>query len=141
MYTKKQTTVETATYGSEFVAACTCTEQIIKLWTLVRYLGVPLCDQSYMFGDNQAVVNSSTLPEAKLDKQHTLLSYHRVHEAIAPKMIVFIHIDGCINPTDILSKHWGNFQVWGSLQPLLFWLGDTIGTFIEKHGVVFEEEE
>jgi hypothetical protein len=66
-----------------------------------------------MFGDNQAVVNSLTLPEAKLHKQHTLLSYHRVCEAIAAKMIVFIHIDGRINPVDILSKHWGNRQVWG----------------------------
>jgi hypothetical protein len=94
-----------------------------------------------MFGDNQAVVNSLTLPEAKLHKRHTLLSYHRIHEAIATKVIVFIHIDGCINPADILSKHWGNRQVWESLQPLLFWSGDTIDTVIEKHGVVFEEEE
>ena len=32
-YSKKQTTVETATYGSEFVAACTCVEQMIDLQT------------------------------------------------------------------------------------------------------------
>ena len=30
-YTKKQATVETATYGSEFVAARTCVEQIMDL--------------------------------------------------------------------------------------------------------------
>ena len=30
-YSKKQATVETATYGSEFVAACTCVEQIVDL--------------------------------------------------------------------------------------------------------------
>ena len=35
-YTKKQTTVETATYGSEFNAACTCVEQVIDLWTTLR---------------------------------------------------------------------------------------------------------
>jgi hypothetical protein len=135
-----QTTVETATHGSEF-AACMCVEQIIKIQTFLQYLGVPLCDQSYMFGDNQAVVNSLTLPEAKLQKQHTLLLNHRVCEAIAAKMTVFIHIDGHINPADILSKHWGSHQVWGSLQLLLFWSGDTIDMAIEKHGVVFEEEE
>jgi hypothetical protein len=140
-YTKKQATVETATYGSEFVAARTCTEQIIELRTLLRYLGVPLRDQSYMFGDNQAVVNSSTLPEAKLHKRHTLLSYHRVREAIAAKMIVFIHIDGRINPADILSKHWGNRQVWENLQPLLFWSGDTINTLIGKTDMKYDQEE
>jgi hypothetical protein len=41
-FTKKQATVETATYGSELVTAQTCTEQIIELRTLLRYLGVPL---------------------------------------------------------------------------------------------------
>jgi hypothetical protein len=129
-FTKKQATVETATYGSEFVAARTCTEQIIELRTLLRYLGVPLREQSFMFGDNQAVVKSSTIPEAKLHKRHTLLSFHRVREAIAARMIVFVHIDGRINPADILSKHWGHQQVWGNLKPLLFWAGDTIDTFV-----------
>jgi hypothetical protein len=32
-YSKKQATVETATYGSEFVAARVCVEQIIDLRT------------------------------------------------------------------------------------------------------------
>jgi hypothetical protein len=71
-------------------------------------------------------VKSSTLPEAKLHKRHTLLSFHRVREAIAARFIYFIHIDGRINPADILSKHWGHSQVWENLKPLLFWMGDTI---------------
>ena len=59
-YSKKQATVETATYGSEFVAARTCVEQIIDLRTTLRYLGVPIRERSYMFGDNESVVNSSS---------------------------------------------------------------------------------
>ena len=51
-YSKKQATVETATYGSEFIAARTCVDQIIDLRTYLRYLGVPIRDQSYVFGDN-----------------------------------------------------------------------------------------
>jgi len=39
-FSKKQATVETATYGSEFVVARTCTEQIIDLRNTLRYLGV-----------------------------------------------------------------------------------------------------
>ena len=39
-YSKKQATVETATYGSEFVAAKTATEQIMDLRYTLRYLGV-----------------------------------------------------------------------------------------------------
>src|SRR5687768_16216207 len=60
-YSKKQATVETATYGSEFVAAQICVEQIIDLRNTLRYLGVPIRDQSYMFGDIESVVNSSSI--------------------------------------------------------------------------------
>ena len=41
-YAKKQSTVEMATYGSEFVAGRTCIEQVMDLRTTLRYLGVPI---------------------------------------------------------------------------------------------------
>ena len=41
-YSKRQATVENATYGSEFVAAKTVTEHIIELRLSLRYLGVPI---------------------------------------------------------------------------------------------------
>ena len=103
-YTKKQATVETATYASEFVAARTCVEQIIDLRITLRYLGVRIRDMSYMFGDNKSVVDSADRPHSKLHKRHTQLSYHRVREAIASGMIAFYHIGGDVNPADILSN-------------------------------------
>ena len=74
-FSKLQGTVETATFGSEFVAARTCTEQAIDLRTTFRYLGVPIAGQHMMFGDNESVVNSSVTPHSKLHKRHTALSY------------------------------------------------------------------
>jgi Reverse transcriptase (RNA-dependent DNA polymerase) len=124
-YSKKQATVETATYGSEFVAARTCVEQIIDLRNTLRYLGVPIRDKSYMFGDNQSVVNSSMQVFAKLHKRHTMLSFHRVREAIAAGLIDFNFIPGSINPADLLSKHWSYTQIWTQLRSVLFWEGDT----------------
>jgi hypothetical protein len=59
-YSKKQATVETATYGSEYISARTCVDQIVDLRTTLRYLGVPIRDVSYMFGDNGSVINSSS---------------------------------------------------------------------------------
>ena len=130
-YSKKQQTVETATYGSEFVAARICTEQIIDLHNTLHYLGVPVHNKSYLFGDNQSVVNSSMHPHAKLHKRHTMLSFHRVREAIAYGIMQFYHIDGKINPADILSKHWSYRQIWSMLQPLLFCSGD-VGRLLEE---------
>ena len=121
---KRQATVETATYGSEFIAAKSGTEGIIDLRTLLRYLGVPVNTISYMFGDNESVVTSSTLPHSGLNKRHNALAYHRVREAIAAKILAFIHIPGTTNPADILSKHCGYQSAWPHVQPLLFWMGD-----------------
>ena len=125
-YSKKQPTVETATYGSEFVAARICVEQIIDLRTTLRYLGVPIRDKSFMFGDNKSVVDSSMQVHAKLHKRHTMLSFHRVRECVASGMVGFYFLSGDSNPADILSKHWGYSNIWNRLKPLLFWKGDTI---------------
>ena len=86
-YSKKQATVETATYGSEFVVARTTVERLIELRLTLRYLGVPIRETDYMFGDNKSVVYSSTLPHAKLHKRHNTLSFHRVREAIVSKVV------------------------------------------------------
>jgi len=131
-YSKKQSTVETATYGSEYVAARTCVEQIIDLRNTLRYLGVPIADQSYMFGDNKSVVDSSIMPHAKLNKRHTMLSFHKVRECIASGMLLFYHIFGVHNPADILSKHWGHTDIWPTLQPVLFYPGDTLELALAK---------
>ncbi|CAJ1956273.1 unnamed protein product [Cylindrotheca closterium] len=124
-FSREQSTVETATYGSEFVATQTCVKQIMDLQQTLRYLGVPIKGQSYIFGDNECVVNSSSRREAKLHKRHVALSFHRVREAVASNMLSFIYIDGVLNPADILSKHWGHQQIWPLLRTLMFWSGDT----------------
>jgi hypothetical protein len=119
-FSKRQSTVETATYDSEFVATRIATDQIIDLRTTLRYMGVNVLS-SVMFGDNQSVITNSTIPHSKLSKRHVALPYHRVREAIAGNIVSFHHIDGKINPADMLSKHAGYQQLWPMLRTLLFW--------------------
>ena len=121
---KRQDTVETATYGSEFVAARVATEQIMDLRNTLRYLGVPVEERTYMFGDNNSVVTSSTLPHSVLKKRHQLLAYHRVREAIASRILRFHHIPGTENPADVLTKNLGHSVAWPLIKPFLFWAGD-----------------
>ena len=110
----------------------TATDQIIDLQTTPRYLGVPVDQSTYMFGDNESVVKSSTIPHSSLIKRHNALSYRRVQEAIAGKIIRFFHIRGENNPADIVSKHWGQAQVWHVIRPLLFYSGETTEISSEK---------
>jgi hypothetical protein len=124
-FSKKQATVETATYGSEYILARTCIDQMDDLRNTLRYLGVPVRDGSYMFGDNESVVNSSSRPHSKLHKRHNALSFHRVRKAIASKFVTYIHLPGKFNPADALSKHWSLQAVYPILKPILFFSGNT----------------
>ena len=124
-HTKRQATVETATFGSEFVAARIAKDQIIDLRYTLMYLEVPVKSKSYMFGDNKSVVDSASIPTSTLSKKSTLASYHRVREAIAAGYIQFNWKDGKSILADILSKHWEFATIWPLLKPLLFWKGDT----------------
>ena len=85
-FLKRQATVETEIYGSEFVAAKTATEQIMDLRNTLRYLGVPIMTKAYMFWRQQ--VSSHELNHTPIHPQqrHNMLSYHRVREAIGAKI-------------------------------------------------------
>ena len=99
-HTKRQATVETATFVSEFVAAKITTDQIIDLKNTLMYLGIPIRSKSYMFGNNKSVVDSVSIPTSTLSKKSTLASYQM------SRYLYFNWKDGKSNPADILSKHW-----------------------------------
>ena len=120
-FSKRQNTCETATYGSEFVAARIGVDQIIDLRYTLRMLGVPLDGPSWMFGDNLSVIQSSTIPSSSLKKRHNALCYHRVREAQACGVIRFCHIPGKDNPADICTKHMSSREWFPLMKPLIFW--------------------
>ena len=103
-YSKKQVTVETATYGSESVVAKTATEQIMEIRQTLRYLGAPIGFNPFYL-DNRSVVTSAMLPHSTLTKHHNILAFHRVMEAIAAKLMAFYWIQSAYNLSDMLSKH------------------------------------
>eukprot|EP00986_Skeletonema_menzelii_P017064 scaffold17358_cov101-Skeletonema_menzelii.AAC.2 len=124
-FSKKQNTVETATYGSENNAARAAIEQIRANKMLMMYLGVPIDGAPILLGDNESVTNSGNHPDYKNHKRHLMLSYHYIRENVAAGCIRFAFIDGKLNPADVLSKHWAYQTVWPLIRPILFWKGDT----------------
>mgnify|MGYP001803640081 CR=1 FL=1 len=125
-YSRKQPTVETATYGSEFVAAKTATEQIMDLRFVFRAKGVPIADQSYLLGDNQSVITSSTIPHSLLSKRHNALAYHRVRSAVAGGYLKFCYLASKQNVADIMTKFLNKNELWAQIKYLMFWRGETM---------------
>ena len=131
---KRQLTVETETFGSEFVAPRTTANQINDFHLKLIYMGIPINPKSYMLGDKKAVVTNATISTSTLSTRYHLAAYHRVLEATAAGYLQVHWKDGKSNPTDILSKHWGSITIWPLLQPLLFWRGDTSDLVTKSKG-------
>ena len=122
---KKQATTETATYGAEFCAGRICIEQIVYLRNTLRYLGVPLHETSYVFGDNESMINSSKYRESKLHKRHNILSYHYVKSMISRGFLSLNHLDSKSNIADVVTKHWALGSVQLLLKAVLGHCGNT----------------
>ena len=138
-YSKKQATVGTATYGSEFVSAKTATEQIMDIRQTLRYLGAPISTKSFLFGDNRSGVTSVTLPHSTLTKCHNILAFDRVREAMLQKLMAFYWIQSAYNLSDMLSKYWDHPTVYSMILKLLIKRGNI--TLIPREATQEKEKE
>ncbi len=111
--------MESSTYGSEFMAARIAVEQIIDMRYTLRMMGVPLDGPLWLFGDNESVIVSSTIPTSTLKKRHNSISYHLCCETIALSIVNFIHLSGEENPADVLTKHLESWKHIPLMKPIL----------------------
>ena len=103
-FSKRQNTVETSTFGSEFVAAKVAVEIIEGLRYKLRMMGIEIDGPTNLFCDNDSVVRNSSSPESTLKKKHNSIAYHRVREAQAAGVIRITHEDGLTNLADLFTK-------------------------------------
>jgi hypothetical protein len=103
-YSKAQNTVESSTFGAEFVATKIAVKLVEALRYKLRMFGVPLEGVANMFVDNQSVVVNATVPSSTLKKIHNSIAYHRVREAIAAKIIRIAKVNGKKNLADMFTK-------------------------------------
>ena len=103
-YSKRQKTVESSTFGSEFVALRIATELITSFQYKLRMFGIPLDGPANVFCDNEAVYQNSSFVESQLKQKHNLICYHLVREAVAAEKMVVFKIDRKENLADLLTK-------------------------------------
>jgi Reverse transcriptase (RNA-dependent DNA polymerase) len=97
-YTKKQNSVETSTFGSEFMALKAGVELIKGLRYKLRMLGI------HVRVDNMSVVSNSTAPESTLKKKSNAIAYHFVRESVAADIIRITYESSKTNKADVLTK-------------------------------------
>ena len=103
-YSKRQSTVETSTFGAEFVALRIATEMIILLRYKLRMFGIPIDGHANVFCDNESVYKNSSFAESTLKKKHNSVCFHRVRECVAAGIIIVHKVDSSYNLADLLTK-------------------------------------
>ena len=79
-FSKRQSTVKAATFGSEFVVLRICKEFFVALCYKLRMFGVPLERPADVFCDNRGVVMNASKPESNLHKKRHSINYHAVSD-------------------------------------------------------------
>ena len=102
-----------------------CVEQAIDLHNTLQYLGVLLtCCRSFMFGNDNSVVYSSSKLHAKLHKLHNALVFIAFEKQLPQNLSVpRSSQDSVIQPVDILSKHWSHAHIHDCPHLIIFWRG------------------
>ena len=119
-YSKRQNTVEAATFGSELVALRICKEMIVALRYKLRMFGVPIEGPANVFCDNRGVVKNCSVPESVLAKKHNSINYHAVREAVAAGIIRVGKEDGDTNLADLFTKSLVGEKRWRLCHNILY---------------------
>jgi len=101
---KKQTSVESSSFGSEFTAMKHCCEYLRGLRYKLRMMGIPCEGPSYIQGDNQSVLANTTIPDSTLKKKSQSIAYHFVREGAARDEWRTTYISTHENEADLLTK-------------------------------------
>jgi hypothetical protein len=103
-FSKKQNTIETSTFSSEFVALKIASEKIISIRYKLRMFGIPIDGPTNVFCDNEAVYKNSSIAASTLKKKHNSIAYHKVRECVASGIIIVYKEESGSNLADILTK-------------------------------------
>lgn len=103
-HSRRQNTVETSTFGSEFVALRTARDMVVAMRYKLRMFGIPIAGPAHVFCDNQGVVKNVSIPESVITKKHNAVNYHAVREAVAAHIMLVVKEDGATNLADLFTK-------------------------------------
>ena len=103
-FSKQQNTVETSTFGSEFIAL----RNVVKLVEALRYkllmFGIPIEGPTYVFCDNELVYKNVSIPESVLKNKHHSIAYHCCREYVSAFTIHIAKEPTATNLSDLFTN-------------------------------------
>jgi hypothetical protein len=107
---RRQTSVQTSTFGAEFTSLKAGVEEAVTLRYHLRSLGVKVSQSTPIWVDNMAVVLNATKPGSALNKKVIALAYHFVREHQSKSVVSIRKIDTKDNYADPFTKALNNTE-------------------------------
>ena len=106
-FSKRQQTVETSAFSSEFIAMKQCIEEVEHMRFKLRMFGIPLDEQqseTLILCDNESVVKNSSSVESTLNKRHSSIAYHFTRWNVAAGVCKIAWVATGENLADVMTK-------------------------------------
>ena len=107
---RRQTSVQTSTFGAEFTSLKAGVEEAVTLRYHLRSLGVKVTQSTPIWVNNMAVVLNATKPGSALNKKVIALAYHFVREHQSKSVVSIRKIDTKDNYADPFTKALNNTE-------------------------------
>ena len=106
---RRQQTVETSAFSSEFIALKQCIEDIEHLRFKLRMFGIPIYNDgegepTYILCDNDSVVTNTSNVESSLNKKHSSIAYHFSRWNVAAVVFQIAWVPTGENIADAMTK-------------------------------------
>ena len=104
---RRQQTVETSAFSSEFIALKQCIEDVEHLRFKLRMFGIPIHDDgepTHILCDNNSVVTNNSNVESSLNKKHSSIAYHFSRWNVSSRVYKIAWIPTGKNIADAMTK-------------------------------------
>jgi len=116
---KRQSSVQTSTFGAEFIALKKAVEEAVTTRYWLRSMGVKVSKPAIIYGDNLGAITNATVPGSMLSKKYLALAYHFCREHFSAEIVNIRKIDGKDNYSDPFTKALVNHEFHGHMNDIM----------------------
>jgi hypothetical protein len=105
--TKRQDNITLSSTEAEYVAACTCSLEVVWLRRLLDQLGFKQSEPTVLLEDNTSAIALANRPSIGRRSKHIDVKYHKIRELVRDRVIYMLHVGTEQQWADILTKNTG----------------------------------
>ena len=118
-FSKRQSAVQTSTFGSEFTALKIAVEEAVTLRYYLRAIRIQISKPAVIYGDNLSDITNTIEPGSALKKKHIVLAYHFCREHYSGNVVDIRNINAKDNYSDPFTKALVSTEFHGHINEMM----------------------